>query len=114
MTGGPQNLVPPYYVNTPAILAGFLRDAVADKEVYGIALLEFTDVLLEECTYSEQLLYDFDLELVGDSLNRLRAANFVLLCVKKPRRIYGYDCVFCLDQNKICSLSLNQENPNKL
>ena len=62
------------------------------------------------------------LELVGDSLNRpfdfaqepLRAANFVLLCVKKPRRIYGYDCVFCLDQNKICSLSLNQENPNKL
>ena len=30
-----------------------------------------------------------DLELIGDSLNRLRAANLILLRVKKPRLIYG-------------------------
>ena len=65
--GGPQNLTPPFYTSTPAILAGFVRDAIAEQKVYGIALLEPTDVFFDDCIYSEALLYDFNLA-VGDTL----------------------------------------------
>ncbi|MEZ4987582.1 MAG: hypothetical protein R2795_21470 [Saprospiraceae bacterium] len=40
--------------------------------------------------------------------------NFILSCVSpdsyRDADASGIDCAFCLVQNKICSLSLNQEN----
>ena len=68
VTGGPQNLVPPYYVSTPATLAGLLRDSVAAREVYGVSYIEpVEDVLNVDCSYPERLLYDFK-SAVGDTL----------------------------------------------
>ncbi|MEN0005445.1 MAG: hypothetical protein AAF798_14935 [Bacteroidota bacterium] len=42
------------------------------------------------------------LDLFRQPLNGCKRQNFILPCVKKPRRCLGIAYIFCLVQNKVC------------